>query len=247
MQLAAPASGHFSASRVLDTVKSKSSVGVDMRQDAFAGGTDTQLTIMEWAMAHLLKDPAIIEMVRAELDMVVGRERKVEESDIPGLKYLEAVVKETFRLHPPVPLLVPRESTQACAVAGYVVPAGTRLFVNVYAIGRDARLWEDPLRFQPQRFLQGPRQHMDLYGQYPELMPFGTGRRICPAANMGLLQVNMFVASLIHAFDWSLPAGVQPDDLDMSEAAGITTPMATPLRAIPIPRLPRHLYHSVST
>ena len=142
---------------------------------------------------------------------------------------------------------VPREATHACDVAGYVVPAGTRLFVNVYAIGRDARVWEDPLHFQPQRFLEGPRKQVDLYGQYPELMPFGTGRRICPAANMGLLQVCMFVASLVHAFDWSLPEGMHPDDLDMSEGVGITTPMATPLLAIPTPRLPPHLYRLPST
>lgn len=212
-----------------------------MRQDVFAGGTDTQLNVMEWVMAHLMKDPGAMEMVKEELDRVVGRERKVEESDVPNLKYLEAVVKETFRLHPPVPMLVPRESTQACTVAGYVVPAGTRLFVNVYAIGRDARVWEEPLRFQPERFFG---QQVDLYGQYPELMPFGTGRRICPAVDVGLLHVCMFVASLIHAFDWSLPEDVRPEDLDMSEAAGLTTPMATPLQAIPTPRLPRHLYQS---
>ncbi|KAG0575997.1 hypothetical protein KC19_5G047200 [Ceratodon purpureus] len=215
--------------------------------DAFAGGTDTQLTVMEWVMAHLLKDQRTMEMVKSELDSVVGKERKVEESDIPNLKFLEAVVKETFRLHPPVPLLVPRESTHACDVAGYVVPAGTRLFVNVYAIGRDARVWEDPLQFKPQRFLDGSRKHVDLYGQYPELMPFGTGRRICPAANMGLLQVCMFMASMIHAFDWSLPEGIHPDDLDMTEAAGITTPMATPLQAVPTPRLPAHLYRLPSS
>nr|AHI15942.1 flavonoid 3',5'-hydroxylase [Pohlia nutans] len=206
--------------------------------DGFAGGTDTQLAAMEWVMAHLLNDPGAMEKVKTELETVVGIERKVEEKDIPCLKYLEAVVKETFRLHPPVPLLVPRESTQECSIAGFVVPAETRLFINVYAIGRDARVWPDPLKFQPQRFLQ-QHDHVDLYGQYPELMPFGTGRRICPAANMGILHVSMFVASLIHAFDWSLPEGV----LDMAEAVGITPPMAPPLRAIPSPRLPRNLYY----
>lgn len=207
----------------------------------FAGGTDTQLIVMEWVMAHLLQDPDIMARVRAELDSVVGSDRRVEERDVPALQYLDAVVKETFRLHPPVPLLVPRECTAACAVASYVVPAGTRLFVNVYAIGRDPRVWNNPLEFQPQRFLQEPGQQLDLYGQHPELMPFGTGRRICPAANMGLLHVGLFVASLVHAFEWSLP---DPSALDMSEAPGITTPMAIPLRAIPVPRLARHLYHS---
>jgi len=211
--------------------------------DAFAGGTDTQITIMEWAMAHLVKEPEVMEKVRDELERVVGRERRVEERDIQNLKYFSAVVKETFRLHPPVPLLVPRESTQACEVAGYVVPAGTRLFVNVYAIGRDPKVWDDPLRFQPQRFLEGgSAQHVDLYGQFPELMPFGTGRRICPAVNVGLLQVSFFVATLLHAFRWSLPPGVLPQELDMSEAVGITTPMASPLRVVPTPCEPRHLY-----
>lgn len=212
-------------------------------QDAFAGGTDTQLVVMEWMMAHLLKDPEIMSNVRAELDRVVGRERKVSESDLPNLKYLDAVVKETFRLHPPVPLLVPRESTQACNVAGYVVPSGTRLFVNVYAIGRDARVWEDPESFLPERFVEGHERFLgrqvDVFGQCEELLPFGTGRRICPAASMGVLQVALFVGSLVQGFEWEVPEGVE---LDMTEGVGITTPMATPVRVVARPRLPRHLY-----
>lgn len=193
-------------------------------------------------MANLLRNPKVMECLKQEIDNMVGLERKVTESDLPKLKYLQAVVKETFRLHPPVPLLIPHQSHHACTVAGYDVPPNTQLFVNIWAMGRDERIWEDPLEFRPERFMEGPLQELDVSGKYYELMPFGTGRRICPALSMGLTNVEMCIASLIQAFQWSLPEGVQPKDIDMMETLQLTIPMATPLLAIPKPRLPAHLY-----
>ncbi|KAG0628580.1 hypothetical protein M758_1G037100 [Ceratodon purpureus] len=213
--------------------------------DAFAGGTDTQVAATEWAMAHLIQSPDLIHVLRSEIDAVVGTDRRlVADSDIASLPLLQAVVKETFRLHPPTPLLLPHETHEPCKVAGFDVPAMTRLFVNVWAMGRDERVWEDPMVFNPKRFLEGELKSVDVTGQHFQLMPFGTGRRICPAVAIGMAGVHLFVASLVHAFDWSLPDGVV--ELDMSENVGMVTPMASPLRAVPSPRLPPHLYSVVS-
>lgn len=208
--------------------------------DAFAGGTDTQITTIEWSMAHIVADAHIYESLRSELDREVGLERRVTESDLPKLTYLQAIVKEAFRLHPPTPLLLPHETYKACDVAGYHVPANTRLFVNVWAMARDPKVWENPLEFRPERFLQNDLQEVDVQGRHFNLIPFGAGRRICPALEIGRLGVQLAIASLVQAFEWSLPEGVT--ELDMSEMPGLTIPMATSLRAIATPRLASDLY-----
>lgn len=208
--------------------------------DAFAGGTDTQITTIEWSMAHIVADAQIYESLRSELDREVGLERRVTESDLPKLTYLQAIVKEAFRLHPPTPLLLPHETYKACDVAGYHVPANTRLFVNVWAMARDPKVWENPLEFRPERFLQNDMQEVDVQGRHFNLIPFGAGRRICPALEIGRLGVQLAIASLVQAFEWSLPEGVT--ELDMSEMPGLTIPMATSLRAIATPRLASDLY-----
>ncbi|KAG0628793.1 hypothetical protein M758_1G053500 [Ceratodon purpureus] len=189
--------------------------------DAFAGGTDTQIVTVEWAMAHIIADPKIYETLRSELDREVGVDRRVTESDIPRLKYLNAIMKETFRLHPPTPLLLPRETNEACTVAGYYVPPNTRLFVNVWAMGHDPEVWENPLEFRPERFLQPELQGVDVQGQHFNLIPFGFGRRICPALAIGMVGVQLGIASLVQGFDWSLPDGVTAEEMDMSEEPGI--------------------------
>ncbi|CBI29911.3 unnamed protein product, partial [Vitis vinifera] len=118
--------------------------------DIFAAGTDTSAITTEWALAELINNPNIMEKARQEIDSVVGKNKLVEESDIANLPYLQAIVKETLRLHPTGPLIV-RESSEDCTIGGYDIPAGTRLFVNVWAIGRDPNHWENPLEFQPER------------------------------------------------------------------------------------------------
>lgn len=208
--------------------------------DAFAGGTDTQITTIEWAMAHIVADPKIAEALRSELDREVGLERRVTDSDIPKLAYLQAIVKETFRMHPPTPLLLPHETYEACNVAGFYVPPNTRLFVNVWAMGRDPNVWENTLEFRPERFLQEDLQGIDVRGQHFNLIPFGAGRRICPALEIGRLGVQLGIASLVQAFEWSFPEGVT--ELDMSEKPGLNIPMATSLRVIATPRLAPDLY-----
>lgn len=208
--------------------------------DAFAAGTDTQITTIEWAMAHIVHDPQIYNALRSELDREVGLERRVTESDLPKLTYLQAIVKETFRLHPPVPLLLPRETSEACTLAGYHIPANTRLFVNVWAMGRDPKVWENPMEFRPERFLQEDLRGVDVYGQNFNLIPFGAGRRICPALEIGRLGVHFGIATLMQAFEWSLPEGVT--EMDSSETPGLTLNMANSLRVIAKPRLASDLY-----
>ena len=208
----------------------------------FAGGTDTSTVTMEWAMSELLKNPPIMKKLKAELDAVVGKDRLVQETDVPNLKYLQAVIKETFRLHPVGPLLVPHESTHDCEVAGYQIPAGTRLYVNTWAIGRNPKAWDRPLEFDPERFMTGPDINIDIKGQDFRLLPFGSGRRGCPGIPLGLLIVQWTMATLVHAFDWTLPEGQDPKDIDMTEAFGLTVPRAHALFAYAKPRQAAHLY-----
>lgn len=210
--------------------------------DAFVAATESMVLTSEWAMAELLRKPSLLSRAHAELNSVIGRSRAVRESDLPNLPYLQAIVKESFRLHPAAPLLMPRESSHATKAFGYDFPAKTRVIVNVWAIGRDENIWEEPLVFNPERFLQPNLMHVDVRGQHFELLAFGTGRRVCPAVSMGILVVQFVVASLLHSFDWSLPEGVKAEDLDMSELFGLTLPRAAPLPCVAVPRLAPDCY-----
>ncbi len=208
-------------------------------QEILEGSTDTSITTIEWALAELLKHPKFMKKAQDELDDVIGQDRVVDESDIPQLKYLQAIVKETFRLHPPAPLMVPHQNMEACEIGGYHILPKTQIFVNLWAIHRHSSTYENPLEFNPDRFLQ---TNVDLKGKHFELLPFGSGRRICPGVLLGLLIVQMQLARLLHSFTWKLPKGENPQDMDMGEVFGITTRKAIPLRAIAIARLPQHLY-----
>jgi len=213
--------------------------------ELITGGTDTTSVTVEWAMSELLRKPDVLGKVTDEVDRVVGRDRLVVgEGDIPGLPYLAAVVKEATRLHPVVPLLVPRVSRERTTVAGYDVPAGTRVLVNVWAIGRDAAVWgDDAGEFRPERFLAGSKMSkVDVKGQDMELLPFGAGRRMCPANGLGLRMVQLVLANMVHGYAWRLPGGMAPEELGMEEKFGISVSRMHQLKAIPEPRLPDHVY-----
>lgn len=203
--------------------------------DMFTAGTDTSSIIVEWALAEMIKNPSIMARAQEELDRVVGRDRRLEESDIAGLPYLQAVCKEAMRLHPSTPLSLPHFSFDECDVEGYHVPSNTRLLINIWAIGRDPDAWEDPLQFRPERFLSGPTAKVDPMGNYFELIPFGAGRRICAGKLAGMVFVQYFLGTLVHAFDWRLPDG--EEKVDMAETFGLALPKAVPLRALVTPRL----------
>lgn len=210
--------------------------------DAFTAATESTAVTTEWAMAELLRNPSLIAKAHAELDGVIGCDRVVDESDLQKLPYLQAMVKEAFRLHPVAPLLLPRESSQASRAFGYDFPAKTRVLVNVWAIGRDPKIWPEPLVYDPDRFLRKDQMHIDVRGQHFELLAFGSGRRVCPGVSMGVVIVQFVLASLLHSFDWSLPDHMRPEDLDMTELFGLTLPRAKPLLCIAKPRLAPHLY-----
>ena len=201
----------------------------------FAAGTDTTFIVLDWAMTELILNPNVLEKVQAEVRSVLGERRVVLESDLPKLNYMKAVIKETFRLHPPAPVLVPRESIEHVTIDGYDIPAKTRIFVNAWAIGRDPETWEDPETFKPERFLDSP---IDFRGQDFELIPFGAGRRICPAITFGMASVELALAQILHSFDWELPPGVRAKDLDMTEVFGITMHRKYGLEVIAKPRFP---------
>nr|BAJ16328.1 flavonoid 3',5'-hydroxylase [Antirrhinum kelloggii] len=206
----------------------------------FTAGTDTSSSTIEWALAEMIKNPAILKKAHDEMDQVVGRNRRLMESDIPKLPYLQAICKESFRKHPSTPLNLPRISSQACTVNGYYIPKNTRLNVNIWAIGRDPNVWENPLEFNPDRFMSGKNAKLDPRGNDFELIPFGAGRRICAGARMGIVLVEYILGSLVHSFDWKLPEGVKEMNLD--EAFGLALQKAVPLAAMVTPRLPSNCY-----
>nr|AQL59239.1 flavonoid 3',5'-hydroxylase [Delphinium chefoense] len=205
----------------------------------FSAGTDTSSSTIEWALTEMIKNPSIFWRAHAEMDQVIGRNRRLEESDIPKLPYLQAICKETFRKHPSTPLNLPRVAIEPCEVEGYHIPKGTRLSVNIWAIGRDPNVWENPLEFNPDRFLTGKMAKIDPRGNNFELIPFGAGRRICAGTRMGIVLVEYILGTLVHAFEWKLRDG---ETLNMEETFGIALQKAVPLAAVVTPRLPPSAY-----
>ncbi|XP_072981440.1 trimethyltridecatetraene synthase-like [Typha angustifolia] len=208
-------------------------------QDLIAGGTESSAVTVEWAISELLKKPEIFVKATEELDRVIGRDRWVEEKEVHRLPYIEAIVKETMRLHPVAPLLVPRLSREDTTIDGYDIPAGTRVLVSVWTIGRDPKIWDKPEEFRPERFLGSS---IDVKGQHFELLPFGSGRRMCPGYSLGLKVIQLSLANLLHGFAWRLPDGMKVEDLSMEEIFGLSTPRKLPLEAVVEPKLPSHLY-----
>ncbi|PRQ18082.1 putative cytochrome P450 [Rosa chinensis] len=199
--------------------------------DMVVGGTDTSSNTIEFAMSEVMNKPEVLQKVQQELEAVVGKNCIVEESHIHKLPYLYAVMKETLRLHPVLPLLVPHCPSETCTVGGYTIPKGSRIFVNVWAIHRDPSSWENPLEFDPARFLDSK---WDYSGSDFKYFPFGSGRRICAGIAMAERMVMHSLATLLHSFDWKLPQG---EKLDLSEKFGIVLKKKIPLVAIPTPRL----------
>nr|XP_016438735.1 PREDICTED: geraniol 8-hydroxylase-like [Nicotiana tabacum] len=200
--------------------------------DLFGAGTDTTTSTIEWAMAEIIRQPEIMRKAQAELAQVIGKGKIVEEADVAQLPYLQCIIKETLRMHPPVPFLLPRKVEQDVEMCDYIIPKGSQVLVNAWAIGRDSSSWEDPLVFKPERFWSSD---VDMRGQDFELIPFGAGRRICPGVSLALRMLPVMLGSLLHSFNWKLEAVIAPKDLDMEEKFGITLAKAHPLRAIPSP------------
>nr|WET52776.1 cytochrome P450 76S78 [Ajuga reptans] len=201
--------------------------------DLFVAGSDTTSGTVEWAMTELLRNPDKMSKVRHEIRDIIGENKQVEESDIPRLPYLQAVVKETFRLHPAAPFLVPHMARSDVEVNGYIVPKHAQVLVNVWASGRDPSIWTDVDLFRPERFLNGNDQ-IDFRGKDFELIPFGAGRRICPGLPLAHRMVHLMLATLVGNFGWNLIEGTKPNDIDMDEKFGLTLQKAVPLKAVPV-------------
>ncbi|KAM7507699.1 hypothetical protein LguiA_018152 [Lonicera macranthoides] len=198
--------------------------------EMFIGGTESTSSTIEWALTELLRNPKIMIKVKAELTKIIGPYKKLEENDVAKLHYLQAVIKETIRLHPPAPFLVPRKAIEDVNFMGYHIPKNTQVFVNVWGIGRDQECWDEPLSFNPERFLDSK---IDFKGQHYEFIPFGAGRRMCPGILLPQHTMPLFLGSLLHEFDWELGSQVSHDKIDMREKLSMALSKLEPLKAIP--------------
>ena len=197
----------------------------------FSAGIETSATTIEWAMAEMIRNPTIMKKAQDEVREIFSKKGSVDETGVSEMKYLKSVVKETMRLHPPLPLLLPRESLEKCEINGYKIPAKTRIIVNAWAIGRDPKYWVEPESFIPDRFLDGS---IDFKGNNFEYIPFGAGRRICAGMSFGVINVELSLAFLLYHFDWKLPNGMKNEDLDMTELFGTALKRKEGLKLIPI-------------
>ncbi|KAG6473627.1 cytochrome P450 71A1-like [Zingiber officinale] len=189
--------------------------------DMFAAGMETTNTTIDWAMSEIIRHPKIMAKAQKEIREIVGAKEEVEEEMVQGMPYLRAVIKETLRLHPPAPILFPRESIEDAQVLGYHIPKGTRMIVNAWAIGKDPASWENAEEFRPERFLNNSK-NFDFRGLDFEFIPFGSGRRGCPGVDFATVTTGLALATLLYHFDWELPEGVKEEDMDMSESPGFS-------------------------
>ncbi|BAU02380.1 hypothetical protein LR48_Vigan10g086800 [Vigna angularis] len=203
--------------------------------DMFGAGTDTTLAVLEWAMTELLRHPNAMQKLQDEVRSVARAKTHVTEEDLNEMTYLKAVIKEILRLHPPSPILIPRESMQDTKVMGYDIAVGTQVLVNAWAISTDPSYWDQPLQFQPERFL---KSSIDIKGHDFELIPFGAGRRGCPGIAFAMVVNELVLANTVQQFDWTVPAGVVGDQtFCLSETTGLTVHRKLPLLALASPHV----------
>ncbi|XP_027912961.1 cytochrome P450 71D8-like [Vigna unguiculata] len=199
--------------------------------DVFAGGVDTSASTIEWAMTEMMRSPRVMKKAQAELREALRGKKIIHERDLEQLTYLKLVVKETLRLHPPTPLLIPRECSERTIIDGYEIPVKTKVMINVWAICRDPKYWSDAEMFVPERF-EG--SSIDFKGNNFEYLPFGAGRRICPGISFGLAGIMLPLARLLYHFNWELPNGITPETVDTVERFGMAIGRKNELCLIPI-------------
>ncbi|XP_059657204.1 cytochrome P450 736A117-like [Cornus florida] len=197
--------------------------------DVFAAGTDTTYTALEWAMTELLRHPKVMKELQNEVRGIAKGKQEIAEDDLEKMHYLKAVMKESMRLHPPIPLLVPRESTKDVKVMGYDIAAGTQVIINASTIGKDPLLWEEAESFRPERFLN---TSIDFQGHDFQLIPFGAGRRGCPAILFAAIVNELALANLVYKFDFAQPGEARGQVLDMTETSSLTVHKKYPLLVV---------------
>ncbi|KAF5746536.1 hypothetical protein HS088_TW06G00707 [Tripterygium wilfordii] len=201
--------------------------------NVFLAGIDTGALTVIWAIAELIRKPELMRKAQGEVRNYIGNKGRVSEGDTENLPYLNMIIKETLRLHPPAPLMLPREVMSHFKINDYNIYPKTFLQVNAWGIGRDPNYWKDPEEFIPERFEDGS---IDFKGQNFEFLPFGAGRRICPGINMGTTTVELALANLLYCFDWKLPNGLEEEALNMEESVGrsLTVSKKTGLTLVPV-------------
>lgn len=187
--------------------------------DMFSAGSETTSTTINWAFAEMMKNPNVLAKAQAEVRQSLKGKKDFQQIDLDELKYLKLVIKETLRMHPPVPLFVPRECMEETNIDGYDIPLKARVLVNAWAIGRDPESWDNPESFLPERFENSP---VDFTGNHHQFIPFSSGRRMCPGMLFGLANVGQLSAQLLYHFDWKLPNGQSHQSLDMTESPGVS-------------------------
>ncbi|CAO2841884.1 unnamed protein product [Amaranthus hypochondriacus] len=201
--------------------------------DMFSAGTETTATTLEWIMIELLRHPSVMKNLQEEVRSISKNNKKVIEDDLENMIYLNAVINETFRLHPPLPLLIFRESSDNVKIDKYDINPKTQVIINAWAIQRDPNVWKDDAEdFKPERFLTNSSS-VDVKGQHFELIPFGAGRRGCPGVSYGLTNIKFALASLIYEFNWALPEDREGNTFDVAESGGFTVRPQNPPMIIP--------------
>ncbi|CAA7046291.1 unnamed protein product [Microthlaspi erraticum] len=199
--------------------------------DVFLAGVNAGAITMIWNMTELARHPIVMKKLQEEIRAILGPNKdRITEEDLEKVEYLKIVIQETFRLHPPVPLLLPRQTMSDVKIQGYNIPKDTMLQINTYAINRDPKNWTNPDEFIPERFANNP---IDIKGQHFELLPFGGGRRICPGMGTGITIVELGLLNLLYFFDWSLPEGTTIKDIDMEEVGAFVIAKKVPLELVP--------------
>ncbi|XP_074581291.1 premnaspirodiene oxygenase-like [Curcuma longa] len=202
--------------------------------DMFVGGTDTTATTLEWVMSELMRNPEVMKKAQMEVREALKGKARVEDGDVEKLSYLKMVIKETLRLRAPVPLLL-RAAKQSCEVMGFKIPEGSRVLINAWAMGRNPEYWEDAESFWPERF---SGSETDYKGTSLEYVPFGSGKRICPGYRFAMATMELTLAQMLLCFDWELPGGMRPEELNMEEIFGSTASRKLALWLIATPRFP---------
>ncbi|CAL0317438.1 unnamed protein product [Lupinus luteus] len=199
--------------------------------DMFVAGSETTSAVIDWTMSEILKNPRVMMKAQEEVRKVFGSKGYNDETSLEDLKYLKAVIKETLRLHPPTPLLLPRECRETCDLKGYTIPVGSKVIVNAWAIGRDPEYWSEAEKFIPERFIDHP---IDYKGFNMEYIPFGAGRRSCPGISFALSSIQLSLAQLLYYYNWDLPSGGVMENIEMTEALGSSSRRVSNLILVPI-------------
>ncbi|XP_050215309.1 cytochrome P450 77A4-like [Mercurialis annua] len=207
---------------------------VTLCSEVVSAGTDTSATTIEWALLHLVTNQEIQEKLYQEIVGVVGKNGVVQEEDVEKMHYLAAIVKETFRRHPPSHFLLSHAADKETELGGYTIPVGVNVELYTAWVTEDPDMWKDPDEFRPERFLDGDGVDVDVTGtRGVKMVPFGAGRRICPAWSLGVLHVNLLLARMVHAFKWVPDPSFPPDP---TETFAFTVVMKNPLKAVILPR-----------